>query len=104
MADLLLDITKGNADAKRQLRLELASEAGSGDVAREIRKRLSSIARSRSFIDWQGRNAFAADLDMQRRAIVSQVGPVDPAGAFDLIWRFVALACAFRVMAGTDFS
>lgn len=92
LADLLLDITKGNADAKRQLRLELASEAGSGDVAREIRKRLSSIARSRSFIDWQGRNAFAADLDMQRRAIVSQVGPVDPAGAFDLIWRFVALA------------
>lgn len=77
---------------KRQLRLELASEVGSGDVAREIRKRLSAIARSRSFIDWQGRKAFAADLDMQRRAIVSQVGPVDPAAAFDLIWRFVALA------------
>jgi hypothetical protein len=57
-----------------------------------IRKRLSTIARSRSFIDWQGRNAFASDLDMQRRAIVSQVGPVDPAGAFDLIWRFLALA------------
>lgn len=92
LADLLLEVAKGNAGAKRQLRLELASEAGSGDVAREIRKRLSTIARSRSFIDWQGRNAFAADLDMQRRAIVSQVGLVDPAGAYDLIWRFVALA------------
>jgi hypothetical protein len=92
LAGLLLEITKGNAGAKRQLRLELASEVGPGDVAREIRKRLGTIARSRSFIDWQGRNAFAADLDMQRRAIVSQVGPVDPAEAFDLIWRFVALA------------
>jgi hypothetical protein len=29
---------------------------------------------------------------MQRRAIVSQVGPLDPVEAFDLIWRFVALA------------
>lgn len=92
LADLILEITKGNAGAKRRLRLELASEAGSGDVAREIRKRLSTIARSQSFIDWQGRNAFAADLDMQRRAIVSQVGPVDPNAAFELIWLFVALA------------
>jgi hypothetical protein len=29
---------------------------------------------------------------MQRRAIVSQVGPVDPTAAFELIWRFLALA------------
>lgn len=92
LAELLLEITKGNAGAKRQLRLELASEVGSGDVAREIRKRLSAIARSQSFIDWQGRKAFAADLDLQRRAIVAQVGPFDPAAAYDLIWRFVALA------------
>lgn len=61
-------------------------------MAREIRKRLSAIARSRSFVDWQGRNAFAADLDMQRQAIVGQVGPTDPKAAFELIWRFVALA------------
>ena len=62
LADLLIEITKGNAGAKRRLRLELAGEVGTGDVAREIRKRLSAIARSRSFVDWQGRNAFAADL------------------------------------------
>jgi Family of unknown function (DUF6880) len=92
LADLLLEVTKGNAGSKRRLRLELASEVGSGDVAREIRKRLSAISRSQSFIDWQDRNAIAADLDMQRRAIVSQVGPVDLAAAYDLIWRFVALA------------
>lgn len=92
LADLLIEITKGNAGAKRRLRLELAGEAGTGNVAREIRKRLSAIARSRSFVDWQGRNAFAADLDMQRQAIVTQVGPTDPKAAFELIWRFVALA------------
>ena len=92
LAYLVLELAKGNAGAKRRLRLELAGETGSGDVAREIRKRLTTIARSRSFINWQERNAFAADLDMQRRAIVSQVGPMDPTAAFDLIWRFLALA------------
>ena len=45
LADLLLEVSKGNAGAKRRLRLELANEAGSGNVAREIRKRLSTIAR-----------------------------------------------------------
>ena len=92
LAALLLDITKGNAGAKRRLRLELAGEEGPADVAREIRRRLSTIARSQSFVDWQGRNAFAADLDIQRSAIVERVGVVDPTTGFDLIWRFVALA------------
>jgi len=82
LAALLLDITKGNAGAKRRLRLELAGEEGPADVAREIRRRLSTIARSQSFVDWQGRNAFAADLDIQRSAIVERVGVVDPATGF----------------------
>jgi hypothetical protein len=92
LADLLLEVTKGNAAAKRRLRLELAGQEGSDDVAHEIRKRLVIIARSRSFIDWQGRNIFVADLNMLRQAIVEQVGTADPATGFDLIWRFVALA------------
>jgi hypothetical protein len=87
LADLILEVTKGNAAAKRRLRLELAGEAGSDDVAREIQKRLVTISRSHSFIDWQGRNAFAADLNMLRQAIVEQVGKVDPVTGFDQIWR-----------------
>jgi hypothetical protein len=87
LADLILEVTKGNAAAKRRLRLELAGEVGSDDVAREIQKRLVTISRSRSFIDWQGRNAFAADLNMLRQAIVEQVGKVDPVTGFDQIWR-----------------
>ncbi len=92
LAGLLLDLSKGNATAKRQLRLELAGEEGPAQVAVEIRKRLTAIARSRSFIDWQGRNVFADDLDQQRCAIVEHVGRSDPKAGFDLIWRFIALA------------
>lgn len=53
LAELCIELATGNAAAKRRLRLELASRSGSGDVAAEIRKRLTSIAKSRSFVDWR---------------------------------------------------
>jgi DNA-binding GntR family transcriptional regulator len=62
------------------------------EVVREIRKRLLTIARSRSFVDWQNRKALVEDLETQRRAIVDQVGKADPAEALDLMWRFLELA------------
>ena len=39
LAELLLDVTAGDAAGKRRLRIELASRSG-GDVAGAIRKRL----------------------------------------------------------------
>ncbi|MDE1995539.1 MAG: hypothetical protein KGI75_23775, partial [Rhizobiaceae bacterium] len=53
LAELLIEISTGSAAHKRRLRLELAGSQGSGDVAREVQKRLSSIGRARSFINWQ---------------------------------------------------
>ena len=91
LAVLLLEVTKGNATAKRRLRLELAGEDSPTDMAREVAKRLDAIARSDSFIDWRGRNELITDLQMQRRAIVDRVAAVDPAVAFDLIWRLLSL-------------
>ncbi|MFW6028120.1 MAG: DUF6880 family protein, partial [bacterium] len=60
--------------------------------AREVRKRLSTIASSRSFVDWQNRKVLVEDLETQRRAIVDQVGRADPAEALDFMWRFMELA------------
>jgi hypothetical protein len=91
LAELLLELTKGDAAAKRRLRLELASRSG-GDVITEISKRLASIARSRSFIDWRKIRTLAQDLEMQRAAIVSHVAPTKPAEAFDLLWRLLEMA------------
>ena len=53
LAELLLEISTGSAAAKRRLRLELAGADSPGEVSKEIRKRLTTIARSRSFVDWQ---------------------------------------------------
>ena len=92
LAQLLLDLTKGNAAAKRQLRLELAAETGTADVVREIRKRLNTIARSRAFVDWQKRKALISDLDAQVQTIRRHVAEHDPKEAFDLMWRFLSLA------------
>ncbi len=92
LAALLIEVSTGDAAMKRRLRLELAGAASPAEAAREVRKRLTSIARSRSFVDWQTRKALVNDLETQRRAIVDKVAPEDPAEALDLMWRFTELA------------
>ena len=73
LAELLIEISDGNAAAKRRLRLELAGAQSPDEASREIRKRLSAISRSRTFVDWQTRRGLVEDLQTQRRAIVDHV-------------------------------
>jgi len=51
LAELLIEISAGNAAAKRRLRLELAGAQSPGELAKEVRKRITAMARSRSFVD-----------------------------------------------------
>jgi len=92
LAELLMEIGTGDAAAKRRLRLELAGAQSPIELAKEVRKRLSTIARSRSFVDWRGVRPLANDLDTQRRAIVETVAKADAKEALELLWRFLALA------------
>ncbi len=73
LSELLIEITKGDGTAKRRLRFELAGTLSSGEVAKEIRKRLATIARSHSFVEWDKLKALTQDLETQRSAIVTQV-------------------------------
>jgi hypothetical protein len=72
--------------------LELAGAQSPGEVAKEVRKRLTAIARSQSFVDWQNRRILVEDLETQRRAIIDPVAKADSAEALELLWRFMALA------------
>jgi len=92
LADLLIEVTKGSAAAKRRLRLELAGEDGPGELARDVARRLATIGRSKWFVGWQRAPALIADLDMQRRAIIERIAPARPDLGFDLIWRLHALS------------
>ena len=92
LAQLLIEVSTGNAAAKRKLRLELAGAQSPKEAARAIAKRLTSIANAKSAISWKKRKAFIDDLETQRRGIVDHIGPNDPEEALSLIWRFMSLA------------
>jgi hypothetical protein len=92
LAQLLIEISTGNAAAKRKLRLALAGAQSPREAAREIAKRLTSIAKGKSTINWKKRNAFVDDLQTLRRGIVDQVAPQDPGDGLFLMWRFMSLA------------
>ena len=92
LAELLIELAQANAAAKRRLRMELASTRGTDALAKEVGNRITTMARSRSFVDWRGVKDLANDLDTQRRAIVEKVAKGDPKEALDLLWRLMALA------------
>jgi hypothetical protein len=92
LAHLLMEVSQGNAAIKRRLRLELAGAESPAEVAKQIRKRLETIARTRSFVDWQNRKSLVDDLDAQRRVIVGHLATRLPADGLDLMWRFLELA------------
>jgi hypothetical protein len=91
LAALLIEISKGSSVAKRRLRLELAGAAGGDDAAREIHKRITAIAKARTFVDWQKTKALVTDLEAQHRAIIEHVAAEDPREALALLWRFLGL-------------
>ena len=92
LAALLLEISTGNAAARRRLRLELAGSTGTAEVARQVTKRLASLASAKGFIDWRRTRLLVTELEAQRRAILDLVAPADPCEAFELAWRLVAAA------------
>jgi hypothetical protein len=92
LAALLIEISTGNAALKRRLRLELTAIADPCQVGREVRKRLVTIGRARSFVEWNKIRALVDDLEAQRRLIVERVAAVDTAEAHELIWQFLGLA------------
>jgi len=92
LANLLIEISTGSAVAKRRLRLELAGAQSPKEAGREVAKRLTSIARARSFVNWQNRKPLVTDLQSQLRAIKEQIAPTDPTEALSLAWRFMQVA------------
>jgi len=92
LAELLIEVSSGNAVIQRRLRLALAAADGAGGAAQEVRKRLAAIARATTFVDSRKRKALVADLQAQHEAICGPIAAADPALAFQLLVRFLELA------------
>lgn len=92
LAELLMELASRDAAVGRRLRLALAGEAGPAEMARQVNKRLSTLAKARSFIERNRIKPLAEELRAQHRAIVDVVGKSDARQALELLWRFVELA------------
>ncbi|MFD2740285.1 DUF6880 family protein [Sulfitobacter aestuarii] len=92
LAELLIEVSTGSADIKRRLRLELSHDLGPLELARDLRKRLVSLRKARSFVTWRKRKALIKDLQTQADMIIERIAPQAPTEAFDLLWQFLELA------------
>ena len=92
LAQLLIEVSAGNAVIQRRLRLALAAASGAESAAQEVRKRLAAIGRSTTFIDSVKRKALLADLEAQQQAISGPIAAADPALAVELQVRLLELS------------
>lgn len=92
LAELLIEVSVGNAVIQRRLRLALAAAGGAEEAAQEVRKRLAAIDRSTTFIDSTKRKALLADLEAQQQAISGPIATADPALALELQVRLLQLS------------
>lgn len=89
LAGLVLNEAGQNPGFKRVVSAALACTQEPDAIAAVIRRRLAALERARSFVDWEKRKAFTADLKATLAAIAKELGPADPAAAVEQLVRFL---------------
>ena len=92
LAQLVLALCEGNPAARRVVRLALAEQKGPAEMAREVRKRLASVAHAGALLDGRQRDALLRELERHISAIRGPIAAHDPAVAVDLLWDVLELA------------
>jgi len=92
LAELLITLCEGNNASQRLLRLALAEQKGPLEMARELRKRLASIARAGSLLDDHQGDELLRELERQRQAICGPIAAHDADLAVDLLWEVLELS------------
>ena len=91
LAAILLAVADDLPATKRRLRLELAAEAGAGELAAEIEKHLDAVAAARGKVNWRKIKALRQELDLTRTMIAVRLAGPSPGAAVRLLLRFVQL-------------
>lgn len=92
LAELLMEMCQGDAAAKRFLRLALAEAASPHELIPLVRKRMRELARSRTWIEGEGKKALRHELESLRCTISEKIAERTPKDALELLWQFLALA------------
>ncbi|MHB8529201.1 MAG: DUF6880 family protein [Caulobacteraceae bacterium] len=94
LARLLMELGEADATVRKRLALAAAEAGGPGAQIKAIDRRLTALAKARSFVPWERAKAFAAELDGLRAAIGIALAAADPAAAAERLVRFIAMARA----------
>ncbi|MEL6060021.1 MULTISPECIES: DUF6880 family protein [unclassified Methylobacterium] len=86
---LILGETARNPGFKKLVTAALAALQGPEAVAAIVDRRLTALEGAQSYIDWQKRRAFAADLTALVTVILDELRPLDPIAALDRLRRFL---------------
>lgn len=92
LARLIMDEASRNAPFKRLVKAALAGAKGGDAIASVVDRRLAALEKARSFIGWERRKEFTADLKATLAVIVGELAAADPAAAIERVLRFLAMA------------
>ena len=94
LAEILLEEAERNRQLKQAVNMALAAKSGPSELAHQIRKRLTQLARSGTFISWEKAGEFATELERLKSAIVETIGADSPKLAVELLWQLLDLHAA----------
>jgi len=66
LAELVMDLVQGSAPLKREARAALLEASGSEALGNEVRKRLATIKRSKTWVGWKKRKGFLREFRLPR--------------------------------------
>ena len=100
LSELLITHAATDPGLRKKLGMLLAGTEGPGKLAAAIDKRIKTIGRSRSFVDWEKRKPLVQELDHLRLMLATQLATQDRARAIELLWDFIGIADAVMARIG----
>ncbi len=92
MAAALIEHAENDPILRKKLRMLLAGTEGPGKLAAELGKRIQTIGRSRSFVDWDKRKPLVQELGHIRTTIGTALAAQNPGVAIERLWDFIGIA------------
>jgi hypothetical protein len=91
LAELLITEAAGNRRLKQTLSLATSTQDGPAALGAILRRRLVTLAKSRSMLPYDKCRELIAELDGLRTTIIETIATKDSRLAFELLWEFLEL-------------
>jgi len=96
LVEILLDEAAFNKALKSRLLAALAGNAGAGEVASLVDKKLDSLQKSRAYLSPTRANTLAVDLRGLLKNITSELASLDRYAAFERVLRFLTVGAVIE--------